>query len=145
MSTISAATATELAYAHQEVERGREMLAMLDEYDRKEKEDKNGPFHIEGVESALRRRVRGYELRIPERWGTTHGWAILSGVSPEITRCVILAHIEKQRARLAELCIKARMELDGLVPDSDAEFDKRETGLVERILGTGGQETCSEE
>ena len=118
---ISAATALELAYIHQEIERGKEMLVQLDEYDSKEKEAKREAFHVQGVENALRRRVSGYQLGVPHRFGSNDGHYIISGISPDITRHIILAHIEKKKAKLAELCIKARMELNGLVKDTEAE------------------------
>lgn len=105
---ISAETAMGIAVAYQEIARGQELLVQLNQ----DIEAGLEPFpEGSNVEDVFRRSVSGYQLGIP--MGSGGARRLITGISPEIARHVIVAHIERQHNEIAELCAKARVELDG--------------------------------
>lgn len=110
MSIISAATAVEIAVAHQEIARGEKLLADV----RKSLEERNGRGFGVSAESDLRdvfgRRANSLQLGVPS--GNT-GHSICE-VSYDLAVPVIEAHINNKRAQLQALSLKAKAELEAV-------------------------------
>jgi len=101
VNTISQEVAAAIWQAHREIETATKLLAEI--VDKKKW----------GDEPTLRDafgRVRGFQFGVPMG---SDGHRLFD-VSPELSRHVIEAHIANKQRELAEACIAARMELDGL-------------------------------
>lgn len=102
MGIISQKTSTDIALAHREIRTARDLLAEAADAAKWNRElDLRDAFG----------RQRGLELGVPSgRDGHR-----MFGLSPDLAKYVIEAHVGKMEARLTELCAIARMELDGVV------------------------------
>lgn len=105
---ISKDTAVQIAYAYRDIETGEELLNKII------KDMRHGEKDVD-LRDAFGRK-RGLELGIPSGSGSTR----LYQLSWDLAQPVIVAHIAKVRARLAELNAIARMEMDGLIPAKEA-------------------------
>ena len=102
MNIISMKVASAIAFAHQEITKGEALLKEL-------RDGKKWGRPVDFRDAFGSRRE--LQLGIPSG-DNAHR---LYGVSPDLADYVIEAHVAKKRAELAELCVKARMELDGHV------------------------------
>jgi hypothetical protein len=102
MGVLSQRTATDIALAHREIEMASKLLA-----EAKYAEKWNTQLDLRDAFG----RQRGLELCVPSGRDGHRMYAL----SPDLAKYVIEAHVEKTKARLAELCVIARMELDGVV------------------------------
>lgn len=104
MNVITKETAVEIAYTHREIENGTKLLEKI-------LEDKKWHRGAVDIRDAFGR-PRELQLGIPSGENATQ----LYGLSWDLARPVIEAHIGKMQAKLVELSAIARMEMDGLRP-----------------------------
>lgn len=104
MSDISKATAQRIWNAHREMEVGQKLLEEVDAATKGGAPDT--PGHDYG-------RSRGFQLGIPSK-PSCHQ---LLNVSANLVPHIINAHIANQQKELAEACLCAKMELDGVAPE----------------------------
>jgi hypothetical protein len=107
VSEISMKTAELLWASHNEVRKAEELLEVM---------RTTGDINSQTTpEDAFGRRYRNYEFGIPSG-GNGHR---LVGVTPKMARYVIESHIAECKRALAEACVIARMELDGVIPAAE--------------------------
>lgn len=99
---ISFETAREIAYAYREVETAEKLLAEISEVI-----GKRGAVDIRDV---FGRHVNGLELGVP----SDHNSRRLFNVPWEMARPIIQAHIAQQKALIATLSEKARIEMGAI-------------------------------
>ena len=108
---ISVATCIEIYNAHREIEAADNLIAQIDT-----RED-------EWSRAAGEYLPRGNGPLDGERHSLTLSSATFSSsktianVSPKLARYIILAHADEARKKLSEACLRAKMELDGILPE----------------------------
>jgi hypothetical protein len=102
MNVITKETSALIAYAHEEVATAKGLLGTI---------AAARPGHEPDFRDSFGRRRHSLQLGVPS--GETSRQ--LFDVSFEFAAYIIEAHIAKMEARIAELCQRARMELDGIV------------------------------
>lgn len=110
MGLVSKNTAMRIALAYQEIERGEQLLAQVNEALAQRKE--RWPDKEEDLRDALGYRHRDLQLGVPTGGGARQ----LIGVSYELAVPVIESHIANERAKLAALSALARTELAAAEP-----------------------------
>lgn len=108
---IKKQTAAKIYHAYEEIENASELLSKLRE--REAKGDDMTPSDKWGRKS-------GFTFGFPSHYSdTSHGHSLYD-VTPQLAKYVVEAHLAKTQALLAELQVKARMEIDGLVSQEAA-------------------------
>lgn len=112
---ITPDTAADIWNCHREIRTGEKLLADLAEEEAKDGEYKKDDAFEPRIQDAFGR-PRQLQLGVPSGENCHR----LFGVSADLAVSVIKVHIANQRARLAELNEKARLELNGTQAGANA-------------------------